>query len=344
MAHLLEHLVFKGSPKHTEHSAGAHRARRAPQRHDLVRPHQLLRDASGHRREPRVGARPRSRPHGQLLHRQEGPRQRDDGRPQRVRGGREQPDRRARASACCPPRTSGTTTASSTIGARADIENVPIERLQAFYQQLLPAGQRGAGRRRQVRRGEDARAGRTSTSAPIPRPTRALPTTYTVEPTQDGERSVTLRRVGDVQVVVAVLSRARRRRIPDFARDRRPRRACSATRRRAGCYKALVETEEGRRGRRLQLSAAASPACSLFGAKCARSSRSTRRASTLLDDDRGRSATHAGHRGGSRARARRALLKKIELVLNDSERVGLQLSEWIGDGRLAAAVPATATA
>jgi zinc protease len=44
MAHLLEHLVFKGTPTPPEHSAGADRARRAPQRHHLVRSHQLLRD------------------------------------------------------------------------------------------------------------------------------------------------------------------------------------------------------------------------------------------------------------------------------------------------------------
>src|SRR5207248_1788210 len=38
----------------------------------------------------------------------------------------------------------------------------------------------------------------------IPRPSRALRGTYTVEPTQDGERAVTLRRAGDVQIVSAL--------------------------------------------------------------------------------------------------------------------------------------------
>src|SRR5262245_14104705 len=37
----------------------------------------------------------------------------------------------------------------------------------------------------------------------IPRPTRKLPDAYTAEPTQDGERSVALRRVGDTQFVLA---------------------------------------------------------------------------------------------------------------------------------------------
>ncbi len=35
----------------------------------------------------------------------------------------------------------------------------------------------------------------------IPRPERKLDTTYTEEPPQDGERSVTLRRVGDVSAI-----------------------------------------------------------------------------------------------------------------------------------------------
>src|SRR5206468_1270531 len=38
----------------------------------------------------------------------------------------------------------------------------------------------------------------------IPKPTRVLEKTYTVEPTQDGERSVTLRRTGDTQGLVAI--------------------------------------------------------------------------------------------------------------------------------------------
>jgi hypothetical protein len=39
---------------------------------------------------------------------------------------------------------------------------------------------------------------------PIPRPARRLEPTYTVDPEQQGERSVTVRRVGEVQLVQAV--------------------------------------------------------------------------------------------------------------------------------------------
>ena len=40
----------------------------------------------------------------------------------------------------------------STIGARSDVENVDIGRLQAFYSTVLPARQRHADRGGQVRR------------------------------------------------------------------------------------------------------------------------------------------------------------------------------------------------
>lgn len=91
----------------------------------------------------------------------------------------------------------------STIGARADLENVPIDRLQAFYRKyyqpdnavLLVAGKFNEAKtleRIQHYFGD------------IPRPDRQLIPTYTKEPTQDGERLVTLRRVGDVQTVSVV--------------------------------------------------------------------------------------------------------------------------------------------
>ncbi len=96
---------------------------------------------------------------------------------------------------------------NSTIGARADLENVPIERLQAFYRKyyqpdnaiLVVAG------RFEVDRALELVAEKFG---PIPRPDRTgantLFDTYTAEPAQDGERTVTLRRVGDTQLVMAV--------------------------------------------------------------------------------------------------------------------------------------------
>ncbi|MEZ4963500.1 MAG: pitrilysin family protein [Saprospiraceae bacterium] len=89
---------------------------------------------------------------------------------------------------------------NTTIGARADIENVPIEHLQAFYKKyyqpdnavLVVAGKIDEEKTLGFIKEYFGR---------IPKPTRELIPTYTKEPTQDGERNVILKRVGDVQVV-----------------------------------------------------------------------------------------------------------------------------------------------
>ena len=88
----------------------------------------------------------------------------------------------------------------STIGARSDIENVPIPRLKAFYQKyyqpdnavLIVAGKFDE---------EHALKLIAEKFGPLPRPERELLKTYTAEPTQDGERVVELRRTGDVKAV-----------------------------------------------------------------------------------------------------------------------------------------------
>ncbi|MFZ5636153.1 MAG: M16 family metallopeptidase [Pseudomonadota bacterium] len=89
---------------------------------------------------------------------------------------------------------------NSTIGARSDVENVPIERLQAFYRTwyrpdnatLIVAG----------------RIDPATTLAtvqrhfgPLKRPQAPLPKLYTAEPTQDGEREVVVRRTGDTPMI-----------------------------------------------------------------------------------------------------------------------------------------------
>lgn len=87
----------------------------------------------------------------------------------------------------------------STIGARSDIENVPIERLQAFYRKyyqpdnavLMVAGK--IDEKKTIWWIHEF-------FSKIPKPKRELIPTYTAEPTQDGERHVTLKRVGDIQV------------------------------------------------------------------------------------------------------------------------------------------------
>jgi zinc protease len=89
------------------------------------------------------------------------------------------------------------------IGARSDVERVNIERLQAFYRTyyqpdnavLVVAGAFDP---------DIALSGIAKYFGPLPRPARNLPPLYTDEPVQDGERQVVLRRVGDTQIVGAL--------------------------------------------------------------------------------------------------------------------------------------------
>ena len=90
---------------------------------------------------------------------------------------------------------------NSTIGNRSDIENVKIENLQAFYRTyyqpdnavLLVSGAFDA----------EQTLGWINTSfGAIAKPARTLPVQWTLEPTQDGERSVYVRRKGDLQYVL----------------------------------------------------------------------------------------------------------------------------------------------
>lgn len=91
----------------------------------------------------------------------------------------------------------------SVIGTRSDIENVPIERLQAFYRQYYQPDNATlviAGRFEPQQALELV----AKYFGPIPKPARVLRQTYTTEPPQDGERTVVLRRVGEVQLAAAM--------------------------------------------------------------------------------------------------------------------------------------------
>ncbi|OYV79212.1 MAG: peptidase M16 [Ferrovum sp. 37-45-19] len=91
----------------------------------------------------------------------------------------------------------------STIGARTDVENVSIPHLQAFYRKyyqpdnatLVVAGSFDP---------DKTLALISKDFGVIPKPKRVIEPTYTLDPIQDGERSVTLRRVGDVKYIEAV--------------------------------------------------------------------------------------------------------------------------------------------
>ncbi len=88
----------------------------------------------------------------------------------------------------------------STIGSKEDIERVKAENLKVFYKKyyqpdnavLVIAGKFDEKKALQYVQ---------QYFGPIPKPARKLLPTYTVEPPQDGERQVSLRRTGDIQYV-----------------------------------------------------------------------------------------------------------------------------------------------
>lgn len=218
----------------------------------------------------------------------------------------------------------------STIGARADIENVPIERLQAFYHKyyqpdnvvLLVAGKIDEAKTIGLIK---------DYFAPIPRPERELISTYTAEPTQDGERFASLSRVGDVQVVSCayhICSGVH----PDFA-------ALAVlneilTNEPSGrLYKAMVETKKasGMWGMAANLK---EPGFMYFSADVLKDKSAEDARSAMLEVLDNISKNPPTDEEVNRAKNR--MLKNMELLLKNSGRVGLTMSEYIckGDWRL----------
>jgi zinc protease len=218
----------------------------------------------------------------------------------------------------------------SVIGSRSDLENVPIDRLQAFYRKhyqpdnavLTVAG-----------KFDEAQALQMITSAfgPIPRPARKLDRTYTDEPTQDGERTVVLRRTGDVQLLIAAYH------IPagthtDFPAIDVLARVLADTPS-GRLYKALVDNKKA---------ASISASAMQQAEPGALVLRATVRKEDSLDAARDgllRTVQSVIQEPPSKEevdRAKSQILKQIELNLNNSQQVGLQLSEWIamGDWRM----------
>jgi zinc protease len=222
----------------------------------------------------------------------------------------------------------------STIGARADIENVPIERLQGFYRKyyqpdnamLVVAGNfDGALALELIEEKFGA----------IPRPERTgydiLYPTYTAEPTQDGERMVTLRRVGDVQALIQSYH------VPpgsheDFAAVQVLSWVLGDTPS-GRLYEALVETQIASfaAAQALQLREAGPL---LFLAQV-RPEEDLDAAWQVMNETVEGVLT-SPVTGEEVERAKAALLRAIELSFNNSASIALQLSEWgsMGDWRL----------
>jgi len=216
------------------------------------------------------------------------------------------------------------------IGNRSDVERVPMANLQAFYHKFYQPDNAVLTVAGKV---EDAQivALVNECFGKIPRPTRVLEPTHTVEPPQDGERTTTVRRVGDVQGIISAYH------IPDGASA-----DSAALEILAGIlgepssgrlYKALVDNKKASQVFADQL--ALNEPGLLIAAAILRTTDSIDDArKTLLQVIADVAKEPPSKEEVDRAKTR--LLKNIDLSLSDSDRVGLFLSEWIsrGDWRL----------
>ena len=214
----------------------------------------------------------------------------------------------------------------STIGSRADLENVPIGRLQAFYKnhyQPDNAVLTVAGKIDEAKTLEMI----NNYFGTTPKPTREIQSTYTLDPTQDGERSVTLRRTGDVQVAMAAYHIPAGSH-PDYAAIRVLARVLGSPPS-GRLYKSLVDTKK-----------ASSIACFSFQFK--EPSLLFAQAEVLkeksLDDAKNtmiKTLDEAATIAATKEevdRAKNEIIKQIELSFNSSQSIALQLSEYVGIG------------
>jgi zinc protease len=214
----------------------------------------------------------------------------------------------------------------TTIGNRSDIERVPIEKLKAFYKKfyqpdnavVIVAGQFDEAKALDLVQ---------KYFGAIPRPDRQLDTTYTEEPPQDGERLVTLRRVGDVGAVGMAYH------IPagsheDFAAlqvlagilDAEPS---------GRLYKALIETKKAT-GVSATAQANHDPSLFTIDAEVPDADKLSEVRDTIIDViDK---LINEGVSDEEVNRAKQQLLKARALAATDTSRLAISLSNWLAQG------------
>jgi zinc protease len=217
---------------------------------------------------------------------------------------------------------------NDSIGARSDVENVPIAKLQAFYRMyyqpdnavLIVAGPIDVAKTLALIQKNFAK---------IPKPTRQLPVFYTREPTQDGERESTIRRIAGTPLLLLGYH------APGGAH---PDSVAMNT-----LLRVLADAETGRLRESLVNAGLATSAQS-FALTFQESSMASfsfsfdkkhdiakARALALAEIEAAKPVTEVEFQ-----RAKRAYLNELKSGLDDVSRVGLSLSEYIamGDWRL----------
>lgn len=212
------------------------------------------------------------------------------------------------------------------IGARSDVENVPIDRLQAFYKKyyqpdnavLLVAGKFDEAKTLDLVK---------KYFGVIPKPERVLPPNYTVEPVQDGERQVTIRRVGDTQTIMAGYHVPPGSH-PDAAAVDILTTVLSDTPS-GRLYKNLVETKKASSINGFGFSLK-EPSYNLFLAVLRKEDSLDAARDAMIETIE--TVAKLPPTKEEVERARTSLLKDIDLALNDPNRVGLEMSEYAAQG------------
>jgi zinc protease len=212
------------------------------------------------------------------------------------------------------------------IGSRSDVERVPIANLAAFYQkyyqpdnaELIIAGQFDEGK---------ALAVVAETLGAIPKPSRVLTQPYTVEPTQEGERSVTLRRVGNMQGIMAVwhIPAALH---PDMAALDVMSQVLGAPQT-GRLYKALVDNKKAV-GASMSSGGMHDPGFAFAFAQLNPEQSLDEAQQILLKTVEGLAKEPPSQDEVDRAKTR--LLKNIELAMTNSQSIGMMLGGYVGDG------------
>ena len=214
----------------------------------------------------------------------------------------------------------------STIGSKEDIERVPIENLQAFYKKYYQPDNAVLMVTGKIEEAKTLQLVNQYFGA-IARPLRKLQEAYTMEPVQDGERFVSLRRVGDVQVVGCAYH------IPSGTHpDYAPLDILNEvlTNQPAGrLYKALVETQKASSEYGFSF-ALKDPGINYFSADVLKEKSVDDAKNTMISVLDSISIKPTTAEEVERARAK--LLRNFEEFYRNSERIGLQMSEFMAQG------------
>jgi zinc protease len=212
------------------------------------------------------------------------------------------------------------------IGARSDVERVPIDNLAAFYRKyyqpdnavLVIAGQFDESK---------ALAYTAETIGKIPKPQRTIMQPYTLEPTQEGERSVILRRVGDIQYIMVVYHTPAALH-PDSAPLDVLAQVLGASQT-GRLYKALVDTKKAVAAG-LSMSQMHDPGFALAFAVLKQDMSIDEAKQILLKTVEDFTNDPPTQEEVDRAKGR--IQKNYELMLTNSQTVGLNLGGYAGDG------------